>query len=97
MCLSHDSYFKNLQTIKNGYDQPFWGEYCEKHKIAFVKNPGIIFYEMLVLFDIEHSHLIRKKALAGIGKDIQPNIGDHRGYTKNNQFLYQIRSNGNIF
>jgi len=97
-----DSYFKNGQTMKNRYEQPFLSlisddQYCEKQRAAFVRNPGIVFDEMNVLFDLAHSHLIRKKAVPEIGKDTQPHIGDHRGPTKNGQFTEKISQNVNIF
>ena len=97
-----EGYFKNGRQSKSQYDQPFLGlknddNYCEKQRAFFVKNPSTVFDEMNVLFDIGPSHLIRKKALPGIGNDIQPKIGDHQGSVKNNQFLDNIRPEVNVF
>jgi len=97
-----DAYFKNGEVTKNRYDQPFLGlknddNYCEKQRAFFVKNPSVVMNDMNVLFESGPSHLIRKKALPGIGNDIQPNVGDHVSSTQNNQFLFTISQSVNIF
>jgi len=97
-----EHYFKNGNKSRSNYHQPLLGlkndeEYCEKQRDAFVKNPGIVFDEMNVLFDIGRSHLVRNKALPQIGNDIQPTIGEHMSARDWKEFIYDIRPDVNIF
>ena len=97
-----DAYLKNGPVAKNKYDQPFLGlknddNYCEKQRNFFVKNPSVVLNDMNVLFESGPSHLIRKKALPGIGIDIQPNVGDHVARSQTSKFLFNINPNVGIF
>ena len=91
-----------VEKYEKKYKKPFisWipdNEYCDKHRAYFVNDPEEMFNQVNFITDFKVDSNFKERVIPSMGNDLMPELQHLRSAEVKNMFLYEMRSNAQVF